>query len=283
MELKELEYKVENKIATITLNRPEQMNAMVAEMYYGLIDLLDKADNDDGVRAIVVTGHGRCFCAGQDLSAGNKFGQQVNSIEEYRDRGGQVALRIHKLNKPCIGALNGAAVGVGITMTLPMDMRIASGKAKIGFVFSRRGIINEACSSYFLPRLVGVSKALEWLMSGRTFTAEEGFEHGLFTKVVEPEEVLPTAYAYAREIVDNAAPVSVALAKRLVWDMQSASHPMEAHDFESLCMYYLGRGADAKEGVASFMEKRLPDWQMSTTKNMPPFFPLREEPVFRGK
>lgn len=283
MESKDLEYSVENKIATITLNRPDSMNALVAEMYYGLIELLDKADNDDNVRAVVITGNGKCFCSGQDLSAGNKFGQQVDNIEDYRDRGGLVALRIYKMNKPCIGAINGSAVGIGITMTLPMDIRVVSNKAKIGFVFSRRGIINEACSSYFLPRLVGVGKALEWLMSGRTFTAQEGYEAGLFTRVVEPEAVLPIAYEYAREIAIHAAPVSVALSRRLIWDMQSADHPLTAHDLESRCMFYLARQQDAKESVASFVEKRLPEWKMSTTKDMPPFFPFREEPIFRGK
>jgi enoyl-CoA hydratase/carnithine racemase len=283
MNSKDFIYTVENRIATITINRPDKMNTMTVDMYYAFIDLLDEAESNDDVRAIVVTGSGRTFCAGADLSAGNKFGQQQNDIEEYRDRGGLVSLRLFKLVKPVIAAINGSAVGVGITMTLPMDIRVASSKAKIGFVFSRRGIINEACSSYFLPRVVGVPKALEWLMTGRIFTAQEGYESGLFTKLAEPENVLETAYEYAREIADNAAPLSVALSRRLIWDMQSASHPLTAHDFESRCMFYLGKSADAREGVAAFIEKRTPEWAMSTAKDMPPFFPFQEDPLFREK
>lgn len=283
MESNDLLYAVENKIATITINRPDQMNSMTVEMYYAFIDLLDKADADDGVRVVVVTGNGRAFCSGADLSAGNKFGQQADDIEAYRDRGGLVSLRIFKMTKPVIAAINGSAVGVGITMTLPMDLRIVSEKAKIGFVFARRGIINEACSSYFLPRVVGVPKALEWLMTGRLFTAQEGFESGLFTKVAAPEKVLETAYEYARDIAENAAPLSVALARRLIWDMQSAEHPLTVHDFESRCMFYLGKTRDAKEGIAAFLEKRAPEWAMSTATDMPGFYPFREDPSFRGK
>ncbi|CAK7017378.1 MAG: Short-chain-enoyl-CoA hydratase [Desulfovibrio sp.] len=281
MESNDILYSVENKIATITLNRPDNLNTMTADMYMEMIELLDKAENDDAVRVIVVTGNGRVFCAGADLTTGKKFGQQDNSIEEYRDRGGLVSLRLFKLTKPCIAAINGSAVGVGITMTLPMDIRVVSEKAKIGFVFSRRGIINEACSSYFLPRIVGVSKSLEWIMTGRTFLATEGYEAGLFTKMVEPEKVLETAYEYAREIADNAAPLSVALARRLIWDMHGTD-PLTAHDFESRCMFFLGRSADAKEGVGAFMEKRAPEWSMSVTKDMPPFFPFKEDPPFRN-
>lgn len=283
MEFEHLEYKVEDKIATVTLNRPDAMNALVAEMYDEIIDALDKADRDDAVRVIVVTGKGRVFCAGQDLNAGDKFGRQVDDIEEYRDRGGLISLRAHRLTKPCIAALNGSAVGVGITMTLGMDMRVASSRAKIGFVFSRRGIVNESCSSYFLPRLVGVSKSLEWLMTGRTFPAQEGLEAGLFTRVVEPEQVLATAYEYAREIADNAAPVSVALSRALVWACQSAEHPIRAHDLESRCMFYTARRPDSKEGIAAFMEKRPPDWKMSAGNDLPDFYPFCGEPLFRGR
>lgn len=282
LENSDIVYSVEDKIATITLNRPEAMNALTSDMYPAMIELLNRAENDDSVRVIVVTGKGRAFCAGADLNTGKKFGQQDPSIEEYRDRGGLLSLRIFKLTKPCIAAINGSAVGVGITMTLPMDIRIVSEKAKIGFVFSRRGIINEACSTYFLPRIVGVPKALEWIMTGRTFLAQEGAEHGLFTKVVEPEKVLETAYEYAREIADNAAPLSVALARRLIWDMQCVPHPQDAHDFESRCMFFLGRTPDAKEGIASFLEKRMPEWKMSVARDMPSFFPFREDPPFRG-
>lgn len=283
MKSPDLLYKVENKIATITLNRPDKMNATTAGMYKGLVELFDKADNDDNVRVIVVTGSGRAFCAGADLSAVDKFGRQANDMEEYRDRGGVVALRIYQLNKPCIAAINGAAVGIGITMTLPMDIRIASGNAKIGFVFARRGLVGEACSSYFLPRVVGAPKALEWMLTGRIFSAREGFEAGLFTEITEPENVLPTAYKYAREIADNAAPLSVALIRRLIWDAQDAGHPMAVHENESRCMFFLGKSRDLQEGIDAFFEKREPRWSMSTTKDLPPFFPFRNASTLHGK
>lgn len=283
MESQDLLYKVEDKIATITLNRPDKMNATTAEMYKKLVELFDQADNDDNVRVIVVTGNGKAFCAGADLSSGDKFGQGVDDIEEYRDRGGVVGLRIYQLNKPCIAAINGTAVGIGITMTLPMDIRIASNKAKIGFVFTRRGLVGEACSNYFLPRIVGMAKALQWVMTGRIISAQEGFDAGLFTEITEPEDVLETAYKYAREIADNTAPLSVALTRRLMWDAQDAPHPMAVHEYESRCMFFLGKSRDLQEGVAAFFEKRPPQWSMSTTKDMPPFFPFRKAPTFHGK
>lgn len=283
MQYQYLKYEVKDKIATITLNRPEKMNALNADMYPEIIEALDQADQDDKIRVVVFTGEGKCFCAGQDLGSNDKFGRQKNTVEEYRDKGGLISLRIYDLKKPCIAAINGSAIGIGITMTLPMDIRIASNGAKIGFPFVRLGIINEACSSYFLPRIVGVTKALEWLMSGRTFMAQEGLEGGLFTKVVEPENVLPTAYEFAREIADNSAPVSVALARAMVWQMQSASHPMDGHEIESQAMFWTARQTDSKEGITAFMEKRKPQWKLSMPRDMPSFYPWWKERKFREK
>lgn len=267
----DLLYTTGNKVATITLNRPDKLNAMTVGMHYALLDLLDRADKDDSVRAVVVTGSGRAFCAGADLASDNKFGQGEDGAETYRDCSGEVSLRILSMTKPCIAAINGAAVGVGITMTLPMDIRIGAKGAKTGFVFTRRGIVNEACSSYFLPRLVGMPKALEWLITGRVFTAEEGLAAGLFNVVTEQENVLAAAYAYAAEIAENTAPVSVALARRLLWEGQWAGHPLISHHLESRCLHYLGSSRDAEEGIASFLEKRAPEWTMTTTADMPPF------------
>lgn len=266
----DLLYATSNKVATITINRPDSLNAMTVGMHYSLLDLLDRADRDDSIRAVIVTGSGRAFCAGADLAADNKFGQGEDAAT-YRDCSGVVSLRILSMTKPCIAAVNGAAVGVGITMTLPMDIRVAAKGAKIGFVFTRRGIVNEACSSYFLPRIVGLPKALEWLMTGRVFAAEEGFAAGLFNTVTEPENVLAAAYAYAAEIAENTAPVSVALARRLLWEGQWADHPGISHRLESRCLYYLGKSRDAEEGIASFLQKRAPEWTMTTNADMPPF------------
>lgn len=283
MSFQYLLYETGDHIATITLNRPERMNALLPDMYDEILQALDQADADPQVRVIIFTGAGKCFCSGQDLNTDNKFGQKVENIEDYRDRGGLISLRIYDLRKPCIGALNGSAVGVGITMTLPMDFRICSERAKIGFVFARRGIINEACSSYFLPKVVGYTKALEWLMLGRTFTAAEGKEAGLFTQVVPPEEVLPAARALAQELAGQSAPVSAALARAMVWHSHSFTHPIQAHDIESKAMFYTARQEDAKEGVAAFLEKRAPQWRLNTTDNMPDFYPWWETPPFREK
>jgi enoyl-CoA hydratase/carnithine racemase len=223
----------------------------------------------------VVTGAGRAFCAGADLSGGgrtfNYEGQQP--IEEHRDGGGIVTLRIFELRKPIIAAVNGAAVGVGATMTLPMDIRIASSAARFGFVFARRGIIPEACSSWFLPRVVGINQALEWTYTGRIFDASEALAGRLVSRVVEPAALLPTATALAREIADNTSAVSVSLTRALMWRMLGADHPMEAHRIDSQCIYWMGRSADAKEGVTSFLEKRPPRFTMRPSTDMPPFYP----------
>jgi enoyl-CoA hydratase/carnithine racemase len=248
-------------VLTITLNRPDRMNAFTETMRNELIAAFDIADADDEVRAVVVTGEGRAFCAGADLGKGGatfdwRERETADDWDVPRDGGGQVSLRIYECTKPVIAAINGPAVGVGITMTLAMDIRLAVEGAKIGFVFARRGIVPEACSSWFLPRIVGISQALEWVETGRVFTAEEALRGGLVRSVHAADELLPAAYALAREIADNTAPVSVALGRRLLWRMLGAEHPMAAHRADSKAMFSRGQSADAREGVQSFLEKR---------------------------
>jgi enoyl-CoA hydratase/carnithine racemase len=249
-------------VLTITLDRPERLNAFTETMRRELIAAFDRADADDDVRAVVVTGEGRGFCAGADLAKGGAtfdWRERDAAGDDWdvpRDGGGQVSLRIFECTKPVIAAINGPAVGVGITMTLPMDVRLAAEGAKIGFVFARRGIVPEACSSWFLPRIVGISQAMEWVATGRVFDAQEALAGGLVRSVHAPGELLPAAHALAREIADNTAPVSVALGRRLLWRMLGADHPMAAHRADSRAMYSRGQSADAREGVQSFLEKR---------------------------
>ncbi len=292
MSFTEIKYDVADKIATITLNRPEKLNAFTGVMMAELIQAFDKADADDNVRVVIVTGEGRGFCAGADLSAGAKTfdydartdrpekagvpiknGEVEWSHEGVRDGGGRVTLRIYESLKPVIAAVNGPAVGIGVTMQLPMDIRIASETARFGFVFTRRGIVPEACSSWFLPRLVGISKAMEWCATGRVFDAKEALEAGLVSKVVKPEDLLPAAQALAREIADNTAPVSVALTRQMLWKMLGADHPMEAHKIDSRGVFARGRQPDAKEGVVSFLEKRPANYPDKVSKDMPSYFP----------
>jgi enoyl-CoA hydratase/carnithine racemase len=262
MEFEALRYEVSDSVLTLTLHRPDRLNAFTERMRSELIAAFDAADADDDVRAVVITGAGRAFCAGADLGGGESTfdsrGRERDTLEDGtpRDGGGQVALRIFESTKPVIAAINGAAVGVGITMTLPMDVRLAAEGAKIGFVFVRRGIVPEACSSWFLPRIVGISQAMEWVATGRVFAAEEARAGGLVRSVHAADELLPAAYALAREIADNAAPVSVALGRRLLWSMLGAPHPMDAHRADSRAMTARGRSADAREGVTAFLEKR---------------------------
>jgi enoyl-CoA hydratase/carnithine racemase len=283
MEFEEIRYEVADHVLTITLDRPDRLNAFTATMGRELIEAFDAADRDDEVRAIVVTGEGRGFCAGADLAAGGETfdwrGREADG-EVPRDGGGQVTLRIFDCLKPVIAAINGPAVGVGITMTLPMDVRIAAEGAKIGFVFSRRGIVPEACSSWFLPRLVGISQAMEWTATGRVFTAEEAHAGGLVRSLHPAEEVLGGARALAAEIAHNAAPVSVALTRQLLWQMLGASHPMEAHRADSRAMFARGQSADAREGVTAFLEKRDAEFPDRVSDGLPEVFPGREEPVF---
>jgi enoyl-CoA hydratase/carnithine racemase len=265
-------------VLTITLNRPERLNAFTETMRRELIAAFDLADADDDVRAVVVTGEGRGFCAGADLAKGGAtfdWREREETDEDWdvpRDGGGQVSLRIFDCTKPVIAAINGPAVGVGITMTLPMDIRLAVDGAKIGFVFTRRGIVPEACSSWFLPRIVGISQAMEWVSTGRVFDAQEALSGGLVRSVHAPDELLPAAYALAREIVDHTAPVSVALGRRLLWRMLGADHPMAAHRADSRAMYARGQSADAREGVQSFLEKRPARFPDRVSDGLPDVF-----------
>lgn len=279
MEYTQIRYDVADGIATITLNRPDQLNAFTGTMMNELMDALDHTDADDEVRVVVVTGAGRGFCAGADLSSGGatfaKGGSDVKTKVEgvTRDGGGLTSLRFYESHKPIIGAINGAAVGVGVTMTLPFDIRLASTNAKFGFVFARRGIVPEACSSWFLPRVVGISKAAEWVYTGRIFSAQEAFEAGLVRSVHEPDDLLPAAYAIAREIADNTAPVSVSLSRHMLWRMLSADHPMEAHKVDSRGIAVRGPSADAIEGVTSFLEKRPAKFPNKVSDGLPDIFP----------
>jgi enoyl-CoA hydratase/carnithine racemase len=281
----QIRYDVTDHVATITLDRREQLNAFTATMMREVIDAFDRADADDDVRAVIVTGAGRAFCAGADLSGGeNTFARGGSDVQTDagvpRDGGGLVALRIYRSTKPVIGAINGAAVGVGVTMTLPMDVRLASTVAKFGFVFARRGIVPEACSSWFLPRVVGISRAVEWCYTGRVFGATEALEGGLVRSVHEPVELLDAARTLATEIAANTSPVSVALTRQMLWRMLGASHPMEAHRVDSRGILSRGASADAREGVASFLEKRPAEYPDRVSEGLPDIFPGWTEPGF---
>jgi enoyl-CoA hydratase/carnithine racemase len=251
-----------------------------------LIEAFDQADADDDVRVIIVTGAGRGFCAGADLASGGdtfdwRQREREGEAEVPRDGGGRFTLRVFAATKPVIAAINGPAVGVGATMTLPMDIRVAAESARMGFVFTRRGIVPEACSSWFLPRAVGINTAMEWVSTGRVFDASEALAAGLVRSVHPDGELLDAARAIAAEIVDNTAPVSVALARRMMWTMLGASHPMEAHRADSRGMFARGQSADVREGVASFLEKRPPHFADRVSDGLPDVFPGREEPAFR--
>jgi enoyl-CoA hydratase/carnithine racemase len=286
MDYTQIRYDVADHIATITRNRPDQLNAFTGTMMRELIDAFDRVDADDDVRVVIVTGAGRGFCAGADLSSGGDTfaagGSDVTTSVPGvpRDGGGLVTLRIFECTKPVIGAINGPAVGVGITMTLPMDIRLASENAKIGFVFARRGIVPEACSSWFLPRLVGISQAAEWCYTGRVMTAAEAHTGGLVRSVHAPDDLLPAARALATEIAENTAPVSVALTRQMLWRMLGADHPMEAHRVDSRGIAERGRSADSREGVVSFLEKRPPVFPVKVSDGLPAIFPDWEPPKF---
>jgi enoyl-CoA hydratase/carnithine racemase len=276
MPYEQIRYEVADRVLTITLHRPERLNAFTDRMVGELIDAFDRADADDAVRAVIVTGAGRAFCAGADLGGGGAtfdYAAGPERIDEHRDGGGLVALRIFEARKPVIAAINGPAVGVGATMTLPMDVRVAASGARFGFVFARRGIVPEACSSWFLPRVVGIAQALEWTYSGRVFGADEALAGRLVSRVVPPDALLSTARELAREIADNTSAVSVALTRQLMWRMLGADHPMAAHQIDSKCIYWLGRAADAHEGIASFLEKRPPRFVLKASTDLPPFYP----------
>jgi enoyl-CoA hydratase/carnithine racemase len=291
MAYEQIIYEVADNIATITLNRPEKLNAFTGVMMNEMIDAFDQADADDNVRAIIVTGAGRAFCAGADLSAGpgtfdssreerahrraaiRSDGSVDWSNEAIRDGGGLLTLRIFDCLKPVIAAVNGPAVGVGVTMQLAMDVRLASENARFGFVFARRGIVPEACSSWFLPKVVGISQALEWTLTGRVFPASEALEGGLVKRIYKPEQLIPAARALAREMADNTSQVAVALIRQMFWKMAGADHPMEAHKVDSRGIFARGSSADVREGVASFLEKRPAKFPDKVSKDMPAYFP----------
>ena len=290
----------ENGIMVLTLHRPEAMNAFTGRMMHEIISALDAADADDNVRAVIFTGHGdRAFCAGADLSQGDKTfnyaersdggkksevlsdGGEINwSSEDIRDGGGMVTLRIFESIKPIIGAINGAAVGVGVTMQLPMDIRIAADNARFGFVFARRGIVPEAASSWFLPRLVGISQALQWCYSGEVFGAEEALRGGLVSEIVPQAELMARAKEVALQMTQMSSPVSVSMTRQMLWRMMGADHPMEAHKVDSRAIFGRGRQSDAKEGVVSFLEKRAPEFKDSPSGDMPGFYPWWDERKF---
>lgn len=278
-------YSVDDGIATISLHRPDKLNAFTAQMMQELLAVFDVTDADDRVRAVIVTGSGRAFCAGADLASGGStfdYEKRYGAAPEaaHRDGGGRVSLRIFRSLKPVIAAVNGAAVGVGVTMQLPMDIRMASTDAKFGFVFARRGITPEAASSWFLSRVVGISTALEWCYTGRVFSAQEALDRGLVRSLHAPDDLLPAARALAREIVDNAAPVSVAISRQLIWRMAGAAHPMDAHRLDSRAIQSRGKSADVKEGVSAFLEKRPANFPERVSQDLPDFFDWSGEPPF---
>lgn len=282
-------YDVTDGIATITLHRPDKMNAFTGTMMNEMISAFDEIDADDTVRAVIVTGHGdRAFCAGADLTPEDgkhvfSSGEAVTDLSDsrVRDGGGLLTLRIYQCRKPVIAAVNGAAVGIGVTMQLAMDIRLASDTARFGFVFARRGIVPEAASSWFLPRLVGLQQALEWCYTGRIFDAQEALRGGLVRSVHPAGELLAEAQKLAREIADNTAPVSIALTRHMLWRNAAQPHPMEAHKVDSRAIYRRSRSGDAKEGIASFLEKRTPSYPDKVSTDMPDFFPWWEEPVYK--
>src|SRR5579871_1882934 len=289
---------VSDNILTITLNRPEKLNAFTGTMMSEMIDAFRKANTDDAVRAIVVTGAGRAFCAGADLSSGARTFDATGrsdrpernagpvetvdfSDERVRDGGGRLTLEIFECLKPVIAAVNGPAVGIGVTMQLAMDIRIASENARFGFVFSRRGIVPEAASSWFLPRIVGIAQALEWCFTGRVFPAEEALAGRLVSKVVPPDQLLPAARALAREIATKTAPVSVALIRQMMWRLSGTDDPMEAHKVDSRGIYARGRSGDVKEGVMAFLEKRPAQFKDKVSSDMPDYFPWWDEREYK--
>lgn len=285
MEFKQIKYEVKDKIAVITLNRPDALNAWTPTMMTEIIEALDMADEDDSIRVVIFTGAGRAYCAGADLSSGRVDLKDKDQDEKlHRDTAGRVTLRLFDMKKPIIAAINGHAVGVGITMTMAMDIRIASEAAtKIGFIFNRRGLVPEGCCTYFLPRIVGVSKASELILTARLFTAQEGLEMGLFSQVVAPDELMPAAEKIACDIAENTSAISTALARQMIWKMLTESHPMEAHILESRSLNYMFSSQDAKEGAASFKEKRPAEFKMKPGSEMPEFYPWWKDPVFPEK
>jgi enoyl-CoA hydratase/carnithine racemase len=286
MDFTQIIYEVKSAIAWVTLNRPDRLNAWTKTMMEELITAAEMADTDDAVRVVIVTGAGRAFCAGADLDP-DTFAERRTAAQASegvpRDTAGQLTLKLTDIKKPIIAAINGPAVGVGITMTLAMDIRLASEKARIGFAFNRRGMVPEGCSTWFLTRLVGFSQAAEWIYTGRIFSAEEALAGRLVSRVLPEDELLPAAARLAGEIAENTSAVSTALSRNMLWDMLGATHPMEAHTIESKCLHYMFQSADLVEGINAFLEKRPPRFTMRPTGDMPDFFPWRTQPPYRDE
>ena len=291
MDFSQIDYAVADHVATITLDRPARLNAFTVTMQQELCAAVDRVDADPDVRAVVVTGRGRGFCAGADLGGGGETFDNDGAVASgggvvrepdgrHRDEGGLTALRFFDCTKPVIGAINGPAVGVGVTMTLPFDVRLASTAAKFGFVFARRGLVPEACSSWFLPRVVGISRAMEWCATGRVFGPDEALAAGLVRAVHEPDDLLPAAYALAQEIATNTSAVSVTLTRAMLWRMLGEPHPMAAHRIDSALVDALGPGADVREGVLSFLQKRTPEFPNRVPADLPAPYPWWDEPAF---
>jgi enoyl-CoA hydratase/carnithine racemase len=285
VEYASITYEVSDNIATVTLDRPEHLNAFTDEMATEILHALDEADSDDEVRVVIFTGRGRAFCAGADLNAGSAtfdYGERQQDGVAPRDTGGLVALRLFQMAKPVIAAINGPAVGVGATMTLPMDVRLAADTARLGFTWGARGIVAEAASSWFLPRVVGINRALEWCLTARVFPASEALEAGLVRSLHSGEELMDAARSLAREIATSVAPVSAIIIRQMLWRMLCADHPMEAHRVDSLAVWQTGRMADASEGIAAFLEKRPASWKLSPSHDMPAWYPWWVEPPYRS-
>lgn len=283
-----IRYAVQDGILTITLHRPEQLNALTALMVQELMDAFDRSDADDAIKCVIVTGEGRAFCAGADLGRGagtwseheTKMKEQEAGSPYTGDGGGRVTRRIFDSHKPVIAAINGPAVGVGLTMTLAMDVRMVTANTKVGFVFAARGIVPEACSAWFLPRIVGISTALEWCYSGRVFRSEEGLQRGLFRSVHAPDDLMPAALVLAREFADNTSAVSKALVRHMMWRMLGAEHPIRAHEIDTAGIAATGKSSDAREGIGAFLEKRPAKFTDRVSQDMPEFFPWWEQPEF---
>ncbi len=276
-------YAVEDGILTITLNRPDRMNAWNRNMFLEIYDAFDRSDADDEVKAVIITGTGRAFCAGADLSRGTEtFEGHAAKIAAAKtgDEGGELSRRIYRSLKPVIVAFNGPAVGVGLTFPLAADIRLAAKDVKMGFVFASRGIVPEACSSWFLPRIVGISQALEWSYTARVFKSEEALEAGLVRSLHDPEDLIPAARAIATQIAENSSAISCAVLRQMMWRMLGASDPIEAHRIDTKGVDVLGVSADAKEGITAFLEKRKPNFPGKVSQDLPEYFPWWEEPEF---
>lgn len=291
MDYETISVAAKERILTITLDRPDRLNAFTVRMRHELCDALDRADSDPDIRVIVVTGRGRGFCAGADLATGGdtfdieahqRSGARSRTALEHRDQGGLLTLRLYSCTKPVIAAINGPAVGVGATMTLPMDIRLAAESARFGFVFAPRGIVPEACSSWFLPRVVGINRALEWTLTGRVFDAPEALDAGLVRSVHPDDELLPAALEIAGAIATRTSAVSVAMTRQMMWRMLGEAHPMAAHRVDSRAMAQLGGSPDAREGVTSFLEKRAPSFSAQVPGDLPEPWPFWQEPDFEG-